>query len=219
MAVLPMRPAADIDAGPALSPAEIATYFSRSAVTITAPIVLVTMAACGVVLIVLRARRHARRSSAAELRVSAGIALLLAGLFSGATGTCSRGFISLLASATFGGARTAAVVKSPDVYLFLIALLGSLVGQIMSLNAALKLRPASEVVPVYQASILALGAVFGYVFYAEGQGKTAEELAGFVTGIIVLLSGFVALLYKNGDSPPLADAAVALTVPLHSLVA
>jgi len=144
------------DAGPAMSPAEVSAFFSRTIVTVAAPLVVLVMAACGAALVILRARRHARSSSAAELRVNAGVALLLAGLFSGVTGTCSRGFIALVASATYGGARSAAVALSPHVYLFLVALLVSLVGQILSLNAALKLRPAREVVPVYQAAIVRL---------------------------------------------------------------
>ena len=56
-----------------------------------------------------------------------------------------------------------------------------------------------------------LGAVFGYVVYNEGGGKTAAELAGFTL-----------LLLQKGDGdrpPPLADAAAALVVPLHSLAA
>ena len=146
------------DAGPALSPAEVSAFFSRTIVTVAAPLVVLVMAACGAALVILRARRHARSSSAAELRANAGVALLLAGLFSGVTGTCSRGFIALVASATYGGARSAAVASSPHVYLFLVALLTSLVFQIMSLNAALKLRPAKEVVPVYQAAIVRLWA-------------------------------------------------------------
>jgi len=142
------------DAGPALSPAEVSAIFSRTIVTVAAPLVVLVMAACGVTLVILRTMRHTRRSSAAELRVNAGVALLLAGLFSGVTGTCSRGFISLAASATLGVARSAAVVSTPHVYLFLVVLLASLVGQIMSLNAALKLRPAREIIPVYQSMIV-----------------------------------------------------------------
>jgi hypothetical protein len=209
--------AAADDAGPALSPVEVHALFARSAVTIAAPIVLVIMAACGAALIAVRARRHARRASAAELRVSAGLALLLAGLFSGATGTCSRGFVSLLASLALGGARAEAVLTSPAIYLFALALLASLAGQIFSLNAALKQRPAGEVVPIYQSSILLVGSVFGWVFWREGAGKTNAQLGGFVAGIVILLSGFALLFFKA--DPPLAETAVALTVPLRNIVA
>ena len=206
------------DAGPALSPGEVAAYFSRPAVVVAAPIFLVAAAVCGGTLLVLRARRHRQRPSVVELRLGAAIAVLLAGLFSGATGTCSRAFVGLAFSVTLGGARAAAVLASPAIWLFVVALLASLVGQVASLNAALRLRPAAEVVPAYQGSILLLGTLFGFVFFAEGAGKSGGELVGFVAGVIVLLGGFALLFLKPDPPSPDSDVAAALAVPLRSIV-
>ena len=195
-----------------MSTTDVRALFGRTVVLIVAPVIALIMVLCAGGLVALRARRRALSGSAAhpvgELRGAASLALLLAGLFSGLTGTASRGLVALVSYALKVEARP--VTHSAEVYLFLVGLLLSLVGQILALNAGLKLRPSTETVPQYQAAIIVLGVCFGFLFYNESAGHSAASLVGFGSGIVVIILGLCLLAFK-GDAPRFEPEAVLLS--------
>ena len=125
--------------------------------------------------------------------------LFLAGAFGAFTGVASKGFSTILAAEVESGSPGAALSEAL-FWVFLLALISSVVCQMAMLGGALKLAPLIFVVPYYQCSLILGGALCGIFLWNE----TLDNPALFAVGVAVTLSG---LIVKALDKQPLTAAA------------
>ena len=139
-----------------------------------------------------------------EAQVECFARALMAGVFSGLTGT--------LAKATVVSVEAMILAKSPrDLGRFEIWLIGlslplSIVLQLRSLNGGLRRFPALSLVPLYQAFIVICGVSFGYIFFQENELLSTFDLTMFAVGVAISVGGIVVVSLKG---PPAGDAGAA----------
>lgn len=128
---------------------------------------------------------------------------LLAGVFSGATGFFSKGFVLGIKQMVAPGSD-GSVFKMPIFYVFLIFLPITTAWQLKCLNSALANFDSLLVVPIYQASICIIGVVWGWIFYAENKELPALNQGMFITGCLISVFGICLLGLKprRPHAPP-----------------
>lgn len=121
---------------------------------------------------------------------------ILAGLFSGSTGMCSKLVIVTVVAAVSAGDYKAVLARW-EWYLALAGLPASLVLQLRFLNSALKRFDALEAVPIYQSAVSLIGMAWGWVFFNEAAGVKPSSLVMFAIGCSISCAGVCVLMAKR----------------------
>ena len=184
---------------PFLSPNQVQATLGRPAAVALGSVVGALVAAAATTIYILTKTEQsltgpAGMSSSQRHTVLLCLRLFLAGAFGAFTGVATKGFSTILASGFVSDGGIASVLISPLVWVFLAALIASVVCQMGSLGGALKLAPLTLVVPFYQSSLICGGALSGIVFWNE----TLDNLALFIAGIFVTIGGLAVKGLERG---------------------
>ncbi len=171
---------------PFLSPTQVQATLGRPAAVALGSVVGVGVAAAAMTIYILtKTEQSSTISTSRRHTILLCLRLFLAGAFGALTGLATKGFSTILASGFVSDGGIASVLISPLVYVFLAALIASVVCQMGSLGGALKLAPLTTVVPFYQSSLICGGALSGIIFWNE----TLDNLVLFITGILITIGG------------------------------
>lgn len=186
---------------------EILSLLHREEVYIVAPIIGSMFIGCE--MYIRHAERLGKLKHHYQARLECFCRAFLAGLCSGTTGlTAKCVVVSCTDMASSGDVST---LKRYEFWLMLLALPVSLVLQVRALNGGLRFFAALELIPIYQASIVVIGVVFGWVFYAEDDALPTLNAAIFAVGCSVSILGISFMACKPKPATEAAAAAAAAT--------
>jgi hypothetical protein len=131
---------------------EICALLSRDAVYVATALIVLYAGFAELATRVLRARALTGKQSNAEAKLECFLRAFTAGLFSGSTGFFAKAVVATIGS--MAATHSSADLAKWQFWLFLIGLPCSILFQLRGLNAGLRYFDVSQVVPIYQSSII-----------------------------------------------------------------
>jgi len=170
---------------------------SRPVVYAASPLVALLAALLYAFIRYSEARKSAIRSNVLH-RLECFARALLAGIFSGSTGFFAKAVVCAVTDSVktklVGGS-----LGNPKFYLFLLCLPCSIFCQLKTLNEGLRAFDTMELVPAYQASVVAVGVSWGWIFYEENKELSYGAEGFFLLGCFVSVTGIAVLTLKKID--------------------
>ena len=134
----------------------------------------------------------------------------VAGLLAGSTGLNVKAFVSIITNA--GTVHSTDDFRHVQPYIFLVALVSSLVLQLSFLNSGLARYDANRIVPVYQITLVFCQVATGWICWGEAAQQSALSLSFFGVGIALSCAGIGVLALKPAAPVPPPDE-TALAAP------
>ena len=169
---------------------------SRTVVYVVAPLVAALAAALHLLIRRSEAEALAGRRSHLMHRLECFGRAFLAGIFSGSTGFFAKAVVCAV-SDSLKTRLVSGSLGNPKFYLFLAGLPLSIFCQLKTLNEGLRAFDTMELVPIYQASVVAVGVSWGWVFYEENKDLSYGVEGFFLLGCFISVTGIAVLSLKK----------------------
>ena len=175
---------------------ELWAQLSRPMVYICAP--LAAALAAALYALIRRSEAEAQRAKRTHLqhRLECFARAFLAGIFSGSTGFFAKAVVCAVSDSAKSH-LVAGSLGNPKFYLFLVGLPCSIFCQLKTLNEGLRAFDTVELVPIYQASVVAVGVTWGWVFYEENKELSYGVEGFFLLGCFISVTGIAVLSLKR----------------------
>lgn len=129
-----------------------------------------------------------------DLKLECFVRAFVAGIFSGSTGFFTKSVVVCVTNMV--KSKDFSDLKTLGFYCFLVGLPVSLGLQLYYLNSGLRRFAALEMIPPYQSSIVAIGALFGFTLFNEAANTPTSALVMFAVGCGISISGIAVLAFK-----------------------
>jgi len=113
---------------------------------------------------------------------------------------CASSVVKGIGGAIREGSATS-LLTAFQFYLLLLSLPVSLVLQLGYLNSALAQMDSLEIVPPYQASVIIIGLLWGWVFTGDATGASSDAMGMFALGCLISCAGVGLLAFKRRAVP------------------
>ena len=179
---------------------ELWAQLSRTTVYIASPLVALLSLALYTLVRHSEAQTMLGRRSHRLRKLECFARAFLAGIFSGSTGFFAKAVVCGV-SDSLRTKLLAGSLANPKFYLFLAGLPCSIFCQLKTLNEGLRAFDTMELVPIYQASVVAVGVSWGWIFYEENKDLSYGVEGFFLLGCVISVTGIAVLSFKRTHEP------------------